>query len=46
MGIRLNPGDTIVVPRKMDKFFWLKTTKDLTQILFQAALAAGVIIAL
>jgi protein involved in polysaccharide export with SLBB domain len=46
MGIRLNPGDTIVVPRKMDRFFWLKTTKDLTQILFQAALATGVIIAL
>jgi polysaccharide export outer membrane protein len=46
MGIRLNPGDTIVVPRKMDKFLWLRTTKDLTQILFQAALAAGVIIAL
>ncbi|MBN2021081.1 MAG: SLBB domain-containing protein [Sedimentisphaerales bacterium] len=46
MSIRLNPGDTIVVPRKMDQFLWLKTTKDLTQILFQAALTAGVIIAL
>jgi protein involved in polysaccharide export with SLBB domain len=46
MGIRLNPGDTIVVPRKMDQFLWLQTTKDLTTILFQAALAAGVIIAL
>ena len=46
MGIRLNPGDTIVVPRKMDKFLWLKTTKDLTQILFQAALAVGVMTAL
>jgi protein involved in polysaccharide export with SLBB domain len=46
MGIRLNPGDTIVVPRKMDQFLWLRTTKDLMQILFQAALAAGVIIAL
>jgi protein involved in polysaccharide export with SLBB domain len=46
MGIRLNPGDTIVVPRKMDQFLWLQTTKDLTQILFQAALATGVILAL
>jgi len=46
MNIRLNPGDTILVPRKIDKFFWLKTTKDLTQILFQAALATGVILAL
>ncbi|MGA2094414.1 MAG: SLBB domain-containing protein, partial [Sedimentisphaerales bacterium] len=35
-----------VVPRKMDKFLWLKTTKDLTQILFQAALAVGVMTAL
>jgi protein involved in polysaccharide export with SLBB domain len=46
MNIRLNPGDTIVVPRKMEQLLWLKTTKDLTQILFQAALTAGVIIAL
>ena len=46
MGIRLNPGDTIIVPRKVDQFLWLQTTKDLTTILFQAALAAGVIIAL
>ncbi len=46
MGIRLNPGDTIVVPRKMDKFIMLKTTKDITEILFQAALAAGVVLAL
>lgn len=46
MNIRLNPGDTIVVPKKMDQFLWLKTTKDLTQILFQAALATGVILAL
>jgi protein involved in polysaccharide export with SLBB domain len=46
MNIRLNPGDTIMVPRKMDKFRWLQTTKDLTQILFQAALATGVVLAL
>ncbi len=46
MSIRLSPGDTIVVPRKMDKFFWLKTAKDVTQILFNAALATGVVLAL
>jgi protein involved in polysaccharide export with SLBB domain len=46
MNIRLNPGDTIMVPRKMDKFRWLQTTKDITQILFQAALATGVVLAL
>jgi polysaccharide export outer membrane protein len=46
MNTRMKPGDTIVVPRKMDKFFWLKTTKDITQILFNTALAAGVVLAL
>jgi len=46
MNIKMNPGDTVVVPRKMDRFFWLKTTKDLTQVLFQAALATGVVLAL
>jgi protein involved in polysaccharide export with SLBB domain len=46
MNIRLNPGDTIMVPKKMDEFRWLQTTKDLTQILFQAALATGVVLAL
>jgi len=35
-----------MVPRKMDKFRWLQTTKDITQILFQAALATGVVLAL
>jgi len=46
MGIRLNPGDTILVPKKMDKLMWLKNTKDVMQILFQAALATGVVLAL
>jgi protein involved in polysaccharide export with SLBB domain len=46
MSIKLDPGDTIVVPRKMDRFYWLKTTKDITQILFQIALTAGVVLAL
>jgi len=46
MNIELNPGDTIVAPRRMDRFLWLRTTKDVTQILFQMALAAGVVLAL
>jgi polysaccharide export outer membrane protein len=46
MGIRLNPGDTIIVPRKTDKLMLLKNTKDVMQILFQAALATGVVLAL
>ncbi len=46
MNHQLEPGDTIVVPRKIDRFFWLKTTKDLTQIIFQIAVAAGVVLAI
>jgi len=46
MNIELYPGDTIVAPRRMDRFLWLRVTKDVTQILFQMALAAGVVIAL
>jgi protein involved in polysaccharide export with SLBB domain len=46
MSLRLEPGDTIVVPRKIDKSLWLRTTKDITQILFQIAVAAGVVLAI
>ena len=46
MSLTLDPGDTIIVPTKLDKLPVLKTTKDLTQIIFQAAVAAGVVLAL
>jgi protein involved in polysaccharide export with SLBB domain len=46
MSMEMEPGDTVVVPRKMDRFQWLKTTKDLTQIVFQIAVAAGVVFAI
>jgi polysaccharide export outer membrane protein len=46
MNQHLDPGDTIVVPRKIDKTQWLRNTKDITQILFQIAVAAGVVLAL
>jgi len=46
MNIRLDPGDTIVVPRQMDKFLWIQTTKDITQIMFQIAITAGVVLAI
>ena len=45
MAVRLNPGDTILVPKKLIEFEWLKTTKDITQILYQIAVSAGVVIA-
>ncbi|MFC1652405.1 SLBB domain-containing protein, partial [Planctomycetota bacterium] len=46
MNVPLAPGDTIVVPRKLDRIFWLKNTRDITQIVFQMALAVGVVLAL
>lgn len=40
----LDPGDTIVVPEQLDKVFWLREVKDMTQILYQMAVTAGVLI--
>ncbi len=42
--VRLDPGDTVVVPEKLEKIQWLKETKDMTQILYQIAVTAGVLI--
>jgi protein involved in polysaccharide export with SLBB domain len=42
----LEPGDSIVVPEKLERIAWLRETKDITQILFQIAVAAGVVIAI
>jgi len=39
----LDPGDTIIVPKKMAKYPWLKVVKDVTQTLFQIAVSAGVL---
>ena len=41
---RLDPGDTIVVPEKVEKVVWLREVKDITQILYQIAVTAGVLI--
>ncbi|MGB3940555.1 MAG: SLBB domain-containing protein [Candidatus Manganitrophaceae bacterium] len=40
----LDPGDTIVVPEKIERIAWLREFKDVTQILYQIAVAAGVLI--
>jgi len=37
-------GDTIVVPEKLERIAWLREIKDLTQILYQIAVGAGVLI--
>jgi polysaccharide biosynthesis/export protein len=46
MSRTLDPGDSIIVPVETNKIAWLKNIKDLTQILFQTAVAAGVAVAL
>jgi polysaccharide export outer membrane protein len=46
MASRMDPGDTILVPEKYERIYWGKELKDWTQIIFQIALAAGVIGAL
>jgi len=40
-----DPGDTLVVPQKLERIAWMRTIKDITTILSQVALTAGVIIA-
>ena len=40
----IEPGDSIVVPEKLDRIAWLREIKDMTQILYQIAMTAGVAI--
>jgi protein involved in polysaccharide export with SLBB domain len=44
MSSKLDPGDTVVVPEKLDKGLWMRGVKDITQILYQIAVTAGVLI--
>jgi len=41
----LGPGDTIVVPQRYEKIAWMREIKDLTSILANIALSAGVMVA-
>ncbi len=43
-GDRLNSGDTIVVPEKLERVAWMRNIKDITQILYQIAVTAGVLL--
>jgi len=45
MSSKLSPGDTILVPTKITRLVWKKELMDWTTILFQIAVAAGVVIA-
>jgi protein involved in polysaccharide export with SLBB domain len=41
---QIEPGDTIVVPEKAERIAWLREIKDITQILMNIAVVAGVAI--
>lgn len=41
---KVEPGDTIVVPEKVQRSVWTREAKDFTQILYQIAVTAGVLI--
>lgn len=43
-GMQLESGDTIVVPEKLERIAWMRNIKDITQILYQIAVTAGVAI--
>lgn len=43
-GANIDSGDTIVVPEKLERIAWMRNIKDITQILYQIAVTAGVII--
>jgi len=42
----LEPGDVIVVPEKIEKIAWLREIRDITQILMNTAVVAGITIKL
>ncbi len=42
--LKLDPGDTVVVPEKLEKVTWLKPIKDIVSIMAQVALTAGVVL--
>ncbi|WP_298271275.1 SLBB domain-containing protein [Geobacter sp.] len=44
MSNRLDPGDTLVVPEKLERVAWLRTIKDITTIMSQVALTAGTVL--
>ena len=41
-GKQIEPGDTIVVPEKAERIAWMREIKDITQILMNIAVVAGI----
>jgi hypothetical protein len=44
--VELQPGDSVVVPERLAQSRWLKDVKDITQIAFQIAVTAAVVLKL
>ncbi len=44
--VKIEPGDTIIVPEKIERIAWLREIKNITQILMQIAVTAGIVIQL
>ena len=42
--VKVDPGDSIIVPKKVEKYPWLRVVKSVTEIMYQIAVAAGVLI--
>lgn len=40
----IEAGDTIVIPERLERIAWMRNVRDITQILFQIAVSAGVLI--
>jgi protein involved in polysaccharide export with SLBB domain len=45
MSTDLEPGDTLIVPQRLEKIAWVRDIKDITQILANIALTAGIMVA-
>jgi hypothetical protein len=43
-GEPLNSGDTVVVPEQIERIAWMRNIKDITQIMYQIAVTAGVLL--
>jgi protein involved in polysaccharide export with SLBB domain len=44
LGSSVESGDTIVVPEQLERIAWMRNFKDITQIIYQIAVSAGVLI--
>ena len=45
LSTKLEPGDTLIVPQRLERIAWMREIKDITTILSQIALTAGVMVA-